>query len=183
MGENSKYHDPLSDALGVDNKIVVPEEKTAVVKRKTLPEPQLFNDAPVDNNNTSEEITIVPEEESIRDAKKDYAMVRGRLHQLAETGQEALEGILQVAQESEHPRAYEVVAQLIKTLADNSKQLMELHHDTQDLEDKKNAKRDKGKKTEEASTENSSNVTNNSIFVGSTAELQKMLEEMGGGKK
>jgi len=75
------------------------------------------------------------------------------------------------------------VAQLIKTLADNSKQLMELHHDTQDLEDKKNAKRDKGKKTEEASTENSSNVTNNSIFVGSTAELQKMLEEMGGGKK
>lgn len=182
MGENSKYHDPLSDALGVDNKIVVPEEKTSVVKRKTLPEPQLFNDAPVDNNNTSEEITIVPEEESIRDAKKDYAMVRGRLHQLAETGQEALEGILQVAQESEHPRAYEVVAQLIKTLADNSKQLMELHHDTQDLEDKKNAKRDKAKKTEETPTENSSNVTNNSIFVGSTAELQKMLEEMGGGK-
>lgn len=183
MSEKSKYHNSISDSLGIPNEIIVSEEAT-VVKRKKLPEPQLFDhrEEQVVEEDTKE-ITIVPEDESIRDAKKDYAVVRGRLHQLAETGQQALEGILAVAEESEHPRAYEVVAQLIKTLAENSNQLMQLHHNTQDLEDKKNAKRDKrsGKSSEKPADE-TPNITNNSIFVGSTAELQKMLDEMSGKK-
>lgn len=173
------YHDHLSDSLDIDNKIELPKRQDNVVVRKKLPpsEPMLFQTEEEPKEEPTKTVEIIPEEEALRDAKQDYREVRGRLHQLAETGNQALEGILAVAEESEHPRAYEVVAQLIKTLAENSKQLMELHHDTQDLEEKKNKKHQT--KDKKADDEEKPQVTNNNaFFVGSTAEVQKMIEDM-----
>tara|TARA_B100001113_G_scaffold32454_1_gene23126 strand:- start:451 stop:855 length:405 start_codon:yes stop_codon:yes gene_type:complete len=97
------------------------------------------------------------------DPTKDYEYSRGQLYNLVEKGQEAVNGILDVCQDSQHPRAYEVAGQLIKHVADTTDKLIDLQKKMKDLDE------DKGPK----------NVTNNSLFVGSTADLQKMLKEMG----
>ena len=97
------------------------------------------------------------------DPQKDYEYSRGQLYNLVEKGQEAVNGILDVCQDSQHPRAYEVAGQLIKHVADTTDKLIDLQKKMKDLDE------DKGPK----------NVTNNSLFVGSTADLQKMLKEMG----
>lgn len=180
MGENSQYHDPLSESLDIHNEIIVPERSTPGQKRITDPELFPLSEDVQQQQPKEERVVIVPEEESIADARKDYRAVRGRLHQIAETGHEALEGILRIAEETEHPRAYEVVTQLLKALTENTKQIMELHHDTEDLEEKKNKKKQLSNTTQQDSSEEKKTVTNNSIFVGSTAELQKMLDSMNG---
>ena len=97
------------------------------------------------------------------DVKKDYEYTRGNLYSIIEKGQEAINGILELAQESEMPRAYEVAGQLIKNVADATDKLMDLQKKLKDVE-------------EETQTRGPSNVTN-ALFVGSTAELAKLLKE------
>jgi len=99
---------------------------------------------------------------SAEDIKKDYEYTRGNLYSLIEKGQEAINGILELAQESEMPRAYEVAGQLIKNVADATDKLMELQKKLKDVE-------------EETKSKGPTNVTN-ALFVGSTAELSKLLK-------
>ncbi len=102
------------------------------------------------------------------DVQKDYEYTRGELYSLIDQGQEAVRGALEVAQESGHPRAYEVAVAAMKHVSDMTDKLADLHKKMKDLdEDKKGP----------------SKVTNNAMFVGSTSELQKMLKQMGGGKR
>ena len=97
------------------------------------------------------------------DIEKDYKYTRGQLYSIIEKGQEAINGILELAQESEMPRAYEVAGQLIKNVADATDKLMELQKKLKDVE-------------EEAVAKGPTNVTN-ALFVGSTAELSKLLKQ------
>ena len=101
--------------------------------------------------------------ESTDDIKKDYDYTRGNLYSIIEKGQEAINGILELAQESEMPRAYEVAGQLIKNVADATDKLMDLQKKLKDVEEEKQSR-------------GPSNVTN-ALFVGSTAELAKLLKE------
>ena len=100
---------------------------------------------------------------SIQDIKKDYEYTRGNLYSLIEKGQEAINGILQLAQESEMPRAYEVAGQLIKNVADATDKLMDLQKKLKNIEEDKQPR-------------GPTNVTN-ALFVGSTAELAKHLKK------
>jgi len=99
---------------------------------------------------------------SVDDVRKDYDYTRGNLYSIIEKGQEAINGILELAQESEMPRAYEVAGQLIKNVADATDKLMDLQKKLKDVE-------------EETKTKGPSTV-NNALFVGSTADLAKMLK-------
>jgi hypothetical protein len=96
------------------------------------------------------------------DPQKDYEYSRTQLYKLIEKGQEAVEGIIELAQESEHPRAFEVAGQLIKSVGDVTDKLLDLQKKMKDLEKPQTS----GPKT-----------VNNALFVGSTAELQKMLKQ------
>ena len=134
--------DSLNDEFNVDNDIV---QKTEIVKNeiggiKTLSD----------------------------DIKKDYDYTRGNLYSIIEKGQEAINGILELAQESEMPRAYEVAGQLIKNVADATDKLMELQKKLKDVEEESQ----KGPST-----------VNNALFVGSTADLAKMLKGMNDSNK
>ena len=102
------------------------------------------------------------------DREKDYEYTRGQLYSLIDKGTEAVNGALEVAQESGHPRAYEVAVAAMKHVADMTEKLQDLHKKMKDLDEEV-----KGPKS----------VTNNAMFVGSTSELQKMLKQMGGGKR
>ena len=95
--------------------------------------------------------------------EKDYDYTRGNLYSLIEKGQEAINGIMEVAGETASPRAYEVAGQLIKSVADTTDKLADLHKKVKDIE------------ADNPKTQ--STVTNNALFVGSTAELQKMLKD------
>ena len=97
------------------------------------------------------------------DVSKDYDYTRGNLYSLIEKGQEAINGIMEVAGETASPRAYEVAGQLIKSVADTTDKLADLHKKVKDIE--------------EDNPKTQSTVTNNALFVGSTAELQKMLKD------
>ncbi len=96
------------------------------------------------------------------DIEKDYEYTRGNLYSIIEKGQEAINGILELAQESETPRAYEVAGQLIKSVSDATDKLMDLQKKLKDVEEET---KQKGPST-----------VNNALFVGSTAELQKLLK-------
>ena len=102
------------------------------------------------------------------DRDKDYEYTRAELYSLIDQGQEAVRGALEVAQESGHPRAYEVAVAAMKHVADMTDKLADLHKKMKDLD---------------AEAKGPKNVTNNAMFVGSTTELQKMLKQMGGGKR
>jgi uncharacterized protein YaaN involved in tellurite resistance len=99
----------------------------------------------------------------VDDIKKDYDYTRGNLYSLIEKGQEAINGILELAQESEMPRAYEVAGQLIKNVADATDKLMDLQKKLKDIDEEKVSK-------------GPTNVTN-ALFVGSTADLAKLLKQ------
>ena len=116
----------------------------------------------------SEPIKPAPPKTTKDDQTKDYEYTRGELYSLIDKGQEAVQGALEVAQESGHPRAYEVAVAAMKHVADMTEKLQALHKNMKDLDEEQ-----KGP----------SKVTNNAMFVGSTAELQKMLKQMGGGKR
>ena len=115
-----------------------------------------------------EEVTnpIVKKETAVisvddNDIDKDYAYQRQNFYSLVERGQDAIEGILEIARESEHPRTYEVAGQLIKTVAEVTEKLGDLQ--------------EKMKKLKDVPNNAPKNVTN-ALFVGSTAELQRMLK-------
>ena len=105
---------------------------------------------------------ILPNNDKI---EYDYNKTRNNLHSLLITGQEALTAALEVAQSSENPRAFEVVGNLMKQLSEVNQQLMDLHQQKQKLD-------------LPAKKETANNVTNNAIFVGSTQELSKLINNM-----
>lgn len=129
----------------------------------------LSNTFNVENNITSENLEVTQVEPIIEelkqinnDIRKDYEYTRGNLYSIIEKGQEAINGILELAQETEMPRAYEVAGQLIKNVSDATEKLMDLQKKLKDIESE-----DKSK--------GPTNVTN-ALFVGSTAELSKLLK-------
>ena len=129
----TKGYDSLNDTFNTDGSV----EVDAIVK--------------------ADEVTKVDE------VKKDYDYTRGNLYSLIEKGQEAINGIMEVAGETASPRAYEVAGQLIKSVADTTDKLADLHKKVKDIEE------DNPKKQ--------GTVTNNALFVGSTSELSKMLKD------
>ena len=133
----TKKFDKLNETFDVSNDIIPIESETIVEK--------------------VEKISLV-----VDDIKKDYDYTRGNLYSLIEKGQEAINGILELAQESEMPRAYEVAGQLIKNVGDITDKLLDLQKKVKDIEEDK----PKGPTT-----------VNNALFVGSTAELAKLLKQ------
>ena len=132
----TKNFDELNETFNVDSEIV--SEPTSVEKIEKI-------------------------NSSVNDVKKDYDYTRGNLYSIIEKGQEAINGILELAQESEMPRAYEVAGQLIKNVADATDKLMDLQKKLKDVEEEKEVK-------------SPTNVTN-ALFVGSTADLAKLLKQ------
>ena len=127
--------DDLNDAFNVAGDIVpAATEKTEVIPKQEQPERPI-----------------------VEDVRKDYE------YSIIEKGQEAINGILELAQESEMPRAYEVAGQLIKNVSDATDKLMDLQKKLKDVE-------------EESKSKGPQNVTN-ALFVGSTADLAKMLKQ------
>ena len=131
----SNSYDPIDEALNTTSDIV---------ESKPAPKPEIVKSKDVD-------------------IEKDYEYSRANLYSLIEKGQEAINGIMEVAGEGGSPRAYEVAGQLIKSVADTTDKLIDLQKKLKDVEDD-------SKKT-------TNNVTNNAVFVGSTSELQKMLKQ------
>ena len=111
----------------------------------------------------AEDTEIQKSQTRAENVEKDYDYTRGNLYSLIEKGQEAINGIMEVAGETASPRAYEVAGQLIKSVADTTDKLADLHK--------------KVKEIEADNPKTQSTVTNNALFVGSTAELQKMLKD------
>ena len=128
--------DDLNDAFNVESEVV--SEKTKEIQK------------------------VEEAASSVQDVKKDYEYTRGNLYSIIEKGQEALNGILELAQESEMPRAYEVAGQLIKNVADATDKLIDLQKKLKDIEEEKPVR--------------GPSTVNNALFVGSTAELQKLLK-------
>ena len=130
----TKNFDEIEDSLGIAKS----DEKVEIMKSEVIPE------------------------RSKDDVTKDYEYTRGNLYSIIEKGQEAINGILELAQESDQPRAYEVAGQLIKSVSDATDKLMDLQ---KKLKDVNAEEKEKGPST-----------VNNALFVGSTAELAKMLK-------
>jgi len=116
------------------------------------------------------ETTIVPiskdaiqikSSDVLNDQQKDYEYSREQLYKLVAKGQEAVDGILEIAQESGHPRAFEVASQLIKSVADTTDKLIDLQKKMRELD----------------SPQKGTTTVNNSLFVGSTAELSKLIKQ------
>jgi len=128
----AKGYDSLNDTFNTDGSV----EVDAIVK--------------------ADEVTKVDE------VKKDYDYTRGNLYSLIEKGQEAINGILELAQESEMPRAYEVAGQLIKSVSDATDKLMDLQKKLKDVNEEEKSK--------------GPSTVNNALFVGSTSELSKILK-------
>jgi|TARA_B100000530_G_scaffold22095_1_gene14386 hypothetical protein len=130
-----------------------------------------LNDAfDVEAEEVSTEIEVKKEKKTVPvkvekdDIARDYEYTRGNLYSIIEKGQEAIDGILELAQDSEMPRAYEVAGQLIKSVSDATDKLMDLQKKLKDVE--------------EESTRKPTTV-NNALFVGSTADLAKLLKQNG----
>lgn len=110
-----------------------------------------------------------PEDSDKRKIESDYDKTRKNLDELLSKGQEALNHALEVAKASEHPRAFEVVGNLMKQLADVNQQLMDIHKQKQKLD--------------QSDTKSAPiHSTNNAIFIGSTSELSKMIQNMSRGE-
>ena len=129
-------YDSLDDALNIKSEIVQVEKENSIVSVET-----------------SEK----------NDIKKDYEYTRANLYSLIEKGQEAINGIMELAGESDSPRAYEVAGQLIKSVGDVTDKLIDLQKKLKDVE--------------EDTVKTTNNVTNNAVFVGSTSELSKLLKQ------
>ena len=142
----SKNFDKLNEVFNVETEII--ESNIDLTKKEDQPQ----------NINSS-----------TSDIKKDYEYTRGNLYSIIEKGQEAINGILELAQETEQARAYEVAGQLIKNVADATEKLMDLQKKLKDIEEVKQVS-------------GPTNVTN-ALFVGSTAELSKLLKAQKGNVK
>ena len=126
-----------------------------------------FNISPteveVDSVEVKEPVGIQkPDKLTKDDITRDYEYTRGNLYSIIEKGQEAIDGILELAQESDMPRAYEVAGQLIKSVSDATDKLMDLQKKLKDVNEEQQSK--------------GPNTVNNALFVGSTAELAKLLK-------
>ena len=140
----TKEYNKLDKTFNLTSEVEVVEEKSNVIQREK------------------------PSRLTQDDIEKDYEYTRGNLYSIIEKGQEAINGILEVAQDSDMPRAYEVAGQLIKSVSDATDKLMDLQKKLKDVneEDKKGPK----------------NVTN-ALFVGSTADLAKLIKNQNGDTK
>lgn len=107
-------------------------------------------------------IEVVESNTPKKDLVDDYEYSRGQLYNLIEKGQEAINGIMDVAQQSDHPRAYEVAFQGIKNVSEMTEKLIDLQKKMKEIDEEKH----KGPST-----------VNNSVFIGSTADLQKLLKQ------
>ena len=125
----------LNETFNVDSEVVLPEVSSAKPKKITS---------------------------QVDDIKKDYDYTRGNLYSIIEKGQEAINGILELAQESDQPRAYEVAGQLIKSVSDATDKLMDLQKKLKDVNKEEESK--------------GPSTVNNALFVGSTSELSKILK-------
>jgi multidrug efflux pump subunit AcrB len=115
---------------------------------------------------------ILPETKSSNEVvDNDFDTARNNLHKLLNQGQDALFHALEIAKQSEHPRAFEVVGNLMKQLADTNEQLLKLSEKKQKLDNPVSAKGQDAKQ-----------VTNNAIFVGSTSELSNLINKMNKGE-
>ena len=123
---------------------------------------------------TTKELSKPPHAKEIEvnavDSEKDYWLVRKNMKELIKQGEDAIDGILNVAIQGDAPRAYEVAAQMIKTVADVNKDLMELHKKIKEI------------KREDINL-NQHNTTNQSIYVGSTSDLQDLINQERSRKK
>ncbi len=128
---------------------------------------ETFNITPTEISVDESEVVVgvdreKPDRLTQDDITKDYEYTRGNLYSIIEKGQEAINGILELAQESEMPRAYEVAGQLIKSVSDATDKLMDLQKKLKDVEEET---KQKGPST-----------VNNALFVGSTADLAKIIK-------
>ena len=128
-----------------------------------------------------EEKQIIPAENHLpkknenmeEDMKNDYESVRDTYHELVGKGKDALDGLMDVASQSESARAYEVVAETIRTIADTNEKIIDLHKKSVDIEKRKT----------EIENEKGDNVTNNNtLFVGNMKDFQLMMKDMKRGK-
>ena len=133
----------MADFTELEKTFDVASEVVADVKKVGIQKPPVDRDKP--------------------DIRNDYEYTRGNLYSIIEKGQEAINGILELAQESDMPRAYEVAGQLVKSVSDATDKLMDLQKKLKDVE--------------EESVQKGPSTVNNSLFVGSTADLAKMLKE------
>jgi len=137
----SNIDDKLNEVLNIAEEVLESKEEKNPL--------EIVKDKPV---------AIIPEGD---DVETDFETGRGELYRLLEKGNEAIDGILSLAKEGEHPRAYEVAGQLIKTQSELAQNLLDLQ--------------DKLKKIKDVKGDSPKNVTN-ALFVGSTTELQKMIK-------
>jgi hypothetical protein len=137
-----KNYDSIDKALNTESSIIDVESDI------------ILDSKIVESSSNSKEIDI----------KKDYEYTRANLYSLIEKGQEAINGILELAVEGDSPRAYEVAGQLIKNIGDVSDKLLDLHKKVKEVE-------------EDSQHKTTNNVTNNALFVRSTAELSKLLKK------
>lgn len=110
---------------------------------------------------------VVTEPVVIDDVEIDFDYVADNLKDLIAKGKDAIEELLLIAKQSQHPRAFEVVATLLKATADINSDLLAMHKKKADLRPK-----------EATHTKGVAGITNNNLFVGSTAEIQKLLEDL-----
>ena len=116
-------------------------------------------------SNTKSTVPVLKDDINLtQDAEEDYNVARENLKKLLDKSDEALDHMMQVAAEAEHPRAFDVLAGMFKTSADMTTQLIDLQKKRHELDKLNNEPTQSG-------------VTNNNLFVGSTAELQKMLSK------
>ena len=139
---------PLENALNIE-----PRETTPEVSNTDKAQIQRRDPVQID-------LSIFPERKKM-DQRKDYGEVRENIKEVIDYSKEAIDGILKVASESDSPRAYEVVSQLLKTATEANKDILDIHKQMKTLEAEEGAK----------------NVTNNAFFVGSTKELQELVRK------
>ena len=126
---------------------------------------EALNTNSIEVSNTPENGCVTRKEslKNVSEVNKDYEYTRANLYSLIEKGQESLNGIMDVANETASPRAYEVAGQILKSVADTTDKLMELQKKVREVDEEMN--------------KTTNNVTNNAVFVGSTTELSKMLKD------
>jgi hypothetical protein len=139
---------PLENALNIEPRETTPEVSDTAKAQIQRREPVQID------------LSKFPERKKM-DQRKDYGEVRENIKEVIDYSKEAIDGILKVASESDSPRAYEVVSQLLKTATEANKDLLDIHKQMKTLEAEEGAK----------------NVTNNAFFVGSTKELQDLVRQ------
>ena len=131
--------DNMNEILGIEGDLIVDEKRPVVIPKS------------VDKK---------------QDIQSDYEYARSNIYGVIETSSEALSQLVELAKASEHPRAFEVVGQLTKTLVDANKDLLEIQKKVKALQAEDEQVDDSGK-----------NVTNNNLYVGSTSDLLKMIKD------